>query len=130
MNDSIKIVSPNEIYLLSDLSLPHLPPVPSNHNPNPPIDIDNNPSINPYYSTSTTLPSGTEHNINITPIIKVFNHGNDMSIPDIQTPNIDVPSTSYTTNTRTDSTIEKRNTVENGEKDTAIDFNNLIIKKM
>jgi DNA-directed RNA polymerase II subunit RPB2 len=135
MNDSIKIVSPDEIYLLSEISpTPPYPPLPINHanhihNP-PPTGDPNDPFFHPYTST---MPGGTEHNINITPIIKVFNHGNDMSIPDVQSPrpsSLPSPSpSSYTINTTNTIADTKAESTEEDGKESAIDFNNLIIKK-
>jgi hypothetical protein len=113
--DSIKIVKPEDIYLPKDsylYSVPNTQEIPSSYYPNT--------NTNPYLSDPNKM--------NFAPVIKIFNHGNDMS-QSTETPNDEFdlnPLSSVITN-NTNSNLEM-NTEPNND---VIDFNKpMIIKKM
>ena len=111
--DTIRIVKPDEIYCPDDSYLYNVPTI------NPSI-----PSTLPYLATEN------DPKLHFAPVIKIFNHGNDMSqdIPTNTSTNPiltfpEIPDASFTPNV--ESEIKERDT------ETNIDFNKpMIIKKM
>jgi len=139
MKDSIKIVSPDEIYRVPEV----LQPLPlsnqneTNMNYDPYSPLQNTIPVDPYTMNTLQAPP-REHNINITPIIKVFNHGNDMSQDVPSQPYSDNKDIHYMNANNNSNNNSNHNTVtkpvdfptENTVvKEPAIDFNNIIIKK-
>ena len=112
--DTIRIVKPEELYTPDESYLYSVPAVTTNtsaipYNPIPGLDNDSK--------------------LNFAPVIKIFNHGNDMS-QDTSTPspNPENPIMSFPENSYSPTIMEGG---ETKELDTTIDFNKpMIIKKM
>jgi len=123
--DSIKIVKPEDIYLPKDsylYSLPNIQEIPST------------------YYTNQTSPSylSDPNKMNFAPVIKIFNHGNDMSQStesesQHQNPEsfLDPLSSIITNNTNHNSNGNTKTTMSKEADNDVIDFNKpMIIKKM
>ena len=112
--DSIRIVKLDDIYSPNDAYIYSIPTnVESiNHNENPYL---------PHLSANTTDPK-----LNFAPVIKIFNHGNDMSQDTATTPEMSFPTPEYI---NTVPTTEEY--LKTGEDTNSIDFSKpMIIKKM
>jgi len=117
--DTIKIVKPEDIYNIDESNIYSVPTVveqPSNY-----IPLDSN---TPYLS------SNPDSKLNFAPVIKIFNHGNDMSQPGESNPEVGFPTNIGGNNEfiNVPSIIEKDN---HNEDKNVIDFSKpMIIKKM
>jgi hypothetical protein len=111
--DTIKIVKPEDIYHVDESNIYSVPSIVEQ----PYIPLDSN---TPYLS------SNPDSKLNFAPVIKIFNHGNDMSQPGESNPEITFPTNIGNSEFVNIPSIEN----EKGEND-VIDFNKpMIIKKM
>ena len=118
VEDSIKVVRPEEIYRAGEYEYDLAPPPP------PPAQ-EVFPRQQPEYATAT--PSMENPSINFAPVIKIFNEGNDMS-----NPTSGVPSQETGTGTVTGGTVHEQdsNNPTSQQVEEFIDFSKpLLIKK-